>query len=230
MDTPEQAVEKLKEIIEKTNWSQPEVARRLDISQSNVSRYLKMNPDYQPGVRTIIKIDEVYREVMDNPNIEAAEGPTRALRIKARGDVENLNIVSGAGGGGLLAAEYGEDGHLVDPALSDGWWTFPDTVKRGMRNLRQIKAIPVIGDSMEPTIAKGATVFVDTTHVYPNPEDIYALDYGDGLVIKRLALVPRSDKILVISDNRERYGEPYELSREDVRVYGRVVAWFQWRG
>ena len=53
-------------------------------------------------------------------------------------------------------------------------------------------------------------------------------DYGDGLTIKRLQLVPRTDKIRVMSDNA-RYTD-YELRREEVRVYGRVVAWFQWRG
>jgi len=146
------------------------------------------------------------------------------------GDIENLRIHSGAGGGGLLSVETGADGYVSDPAMSDGFWTFPDSIKSGWRHLDRIKAMPVTGDSMEPTLAKGSTVFVDTTHIYPSPEDIYAIDYGDGLVIKRVKLVPRSDKILVISDNRERYGDPDELRREDVRVYGRVVAWFQWRG
>jgi phage repressor protein C with HTH and peptisase S24 domain len=47
-------------------------------------------------------------------------------------------------------------------------------------------------------------------------------------MVKRLKLVPRSDKIEVISDN-ERYGRD-ELLREDVKIWGRVVGWFQWRG
>ncbi len=146
------------------------------------------------------------------------------------GDVQNLTIVSGAGGGGLLNVEYREDGALLDPSMSDGFWSFPESIKMGWKNLDHIKALPVIGDSMEPTLTKGSTVFIDTSYTYPNPEDVYACDVGDGLVIKRLKLIPRSDKILVISDNTERYGQPDELLREEVRVYGRVVAWFQWRG
>lgn len=146
------------------------------------------------------------------------------------GDVENLTIISGAGGGGLQSVQYGDDGNLVDPAMSDGFWSFPEAVKSGWRNIDRVKALPVVGDSMEPTLAKGSTVFIDTSHTYPSPEDIYACDYGDGLVIKRLKLVPRSEKIMIISDNRDRYGEPDELHRSDVQVYGRVVAWFQWRG
>lgn len=230
MDTPEQAIEKLKAIIEKTNWGQPEIADKLGISQSNISRYLKKSPDYLPGARTIAAIDNLYEVAMKSDISRPIPKARQSRQRHESGDVENLNIVSGAGGGGMLSVEYGDDGELVDPTMSDGWWSFPDTIKGGMRNLRSIKAMPVIGDSMEPTIARGSTVFVDTSHTFPNPEDIYALDYGDGLVIKRLLLIPRSDKILVISDNREQYGEPYELMRQDVRVYGRVIAWFQWRG
>lgn len=88
--------------------------------------------------------------------------------------------------------------------------------------------MPVTGDSMEPTLPNGSYVFIDTTHLVPSPPDIYALDYGDGLMIKRVELVPGGELVRVISDN-ERYSD-YDLSREDVRVYGRVVAWFQWRG
>ncbi|AMM84031.1 hypothetical protein AZF01_06380 [Martelella sp. AD-3] len=160
----------------------------------------------------------------------AGDMPSLLKPARKTGDVENLNIVSGAGGGGLLSVEYTDDGELLDPSMSDGFWSFPETIKAGWPNLNRIKAVPVIGDSMEPTVKKGSTVFVDTDHVFPSPEDIYACDYGDGLVIKRLKLVPRTDDILVISDNKERYGEPDRLSRRDVRVYGRIVAWFQWRG
>jgi phage repressor protein C with HTH and peptisase S24 domain len=47
-------------------------------------------------------------------------------------------------------------------------------------------------------------------------------------MIKRLEMLPGAEKIVVMSDNK-RYRE-HELSQDDVRVYGRVVAWFQWRG
>ena len=88
--------------------------------------------------------------------------------------------------------------------------------------------MPVTGDSMEPTLVGGAFVFVDTSHTVPSPPDIYAIDYGDGLMIKRIELVPQSELVRVISDN-DRY-RTYEMRREDLRVYGRVIASFQWRG
>jgi phage repressor protein C with HTH and peptisase S24 domain len=150
------------------------------------------------------------------------------LGTKTRdGDIPNLNIHAGMGPGGLLSVTKNEAGEIYSDQ-SDGFWSFPDAVKAGWRNRPHVYAMPVTGDSMEPTLRNGSFVFVDTTHTVPSPEDIYALDYGDGLMIKRLKMVPRSDKILVMSDN-ERYGTD-ELLREDVTVYGRVVAWFQWRG
>lgn len=143
------------------------------------------------------------------------------------GDVANLAIAGGAGFGSPDGVELFDSGQLYADHVN-GFWSFPPAVKAGWRNMPQVYSIPVTGDSMEPTLASGSYVFVDMTHTVPQPEDIYACDFGDGLSIKRLQLVPRSDKIKVMSDN-ERY-EDYVLRRDEVRVYGRVVAWFQWRG
>lgn len=145
----------------------------------------------------------------------------------AIGDVANLNIRGGLGLGSPEGVEVAEGGQIYADHVS-GFWSFPPAVKAGWRNMPQVYSLPVEGDSMEPTLTSGSYVFVDMTHNVPSPEDIYACDYGDGLTIKRLQMVPRTDKIMVMSDN-PRYSN-YELRREDVRVYGRVVAWFQWRG
>lgn len=144
-----------------------------------------------------------------------------------RGDVPNFTIHAGMGPGGALSVMRNDAGEIYSDH-SDGFWSFPDAVKSGWRNMQRIYAMPVTGDSMEPTLPSGSFVFVDTSHTVPSPEDIYALDYGDGLMVKRVKLVPRSEMILIMSDN-DRYGTD-ELHRSDVRVYGRVVAWFQWRG
>ncbi|QQM31704.1 helix-turn-helix domain-containing protein [Martelella lutilitoris] len=215
----------LEELADLTGISQTHLSRmesgKRGLSLANIIKIAKAL-----GVDAVELTDEFDHEALSL----ASDMPEIAAPRPKGGDIENLDIISGAGGGGLLSVEYRDDGQISDPAMSNGYWSFPDNIKAGWRNLDGIKAMPVIGDSMEPTLAKGSTVFVDTSHTYPNPEDIYACDYGDGLVVKRLKLVPRSESILVISDNRERYGEPDELNRQDIRVYGRVVAWFQWRG
>lgn len=148
-------------------------------------------------------------------------------RSSPRAGIPNLNIHAGMGPGGALSVTKNEAGEIYSDQ-SDGVWQFPDAVQAGWRNRPHVYSMPVTGDSMEPTLRDGSFVFVDTTHTVPAPEDIYAIDYGDGLMIKRVKMVPRSNKILIMSDNA-RYGTD-ELLRDDVRVYGRVVAWFQWRG
>lgn len=160
-------------------------------------------------------------------DLAKAEDMPIGMGKRRSGDIPNFTIHAGMGPGGALSVLTNDNGEVYSD-YSDGFWNFPDAVKAGWRNLGKVYAMPVTGDSMEPTLPSGSFVFVDTSHNVPSPEDIYAIDYGDGLSVKRVKLVPRTDKILIISDN-ERYGTD-ELHRQDVRVYGRVVAWFQWRG
>lgn len=143
--------------------------------------------------------------------------------------IPDLNIFGGLGGGGLQEVLTADDGLPKDEDQLRGYWSFPDYMVSAFRNSQGIYAWEVRGDSMMPTLPGGSVVFVDTAQAALPPDDIYALDAGDGLVVKRLRLVPRTSDIDVISDNTERY--PVDrLKRDDVRVYGRIVGWFQWRG
>lgn len=143
------------------------------------------------------------------------------------GDIANFTIHAGMGNGGTVSVQVDEDGMAIDPSDSDGFWSFPEQVKAGWREMTKTYAMPVTGDSMEPTLTSGSYVFVDTSHNYPSPPDLYAVNYGHGLMIKRLELLPE-DKVHVISDN-ERYSN-FEFHASEIEVYGRVVASFQWRG
>lgn len=174
-----------------------------------------------------VEPEEISDEFDPNDLEQAKSLPVFPNEGGTKGDIPNFNIHAGMGPGGALSVLKNNEGEVYSD-YSDGFWSFPDAVKAGWQRMGKVFALPVVGDSMEPTLPNGSFVFIDTTHIVPSPEDIYALDYGDGLMIKRLKMVPRSDKILVMSDN-DRYGTD-ELMREDVRVYGRVVAWFQWRG
>lgn len=144
------------------------------------------------------------------------------------GDVPNLTIHAGMGIGRIESIEGAESG-FVPENYTEGYWTFPGPIRERFGHLASTHALPVLGDSMEPTLRDGAVVFVDTTHTVPSPPDLYAVDYGDGLMVKRIQLVPKSKKVRVISDNKDQY-ETYELDREDLHVFGRVIASFQWRG
>ncbi|MCT8970618.1 XRE family transcriptional regulator [Microbaculum marinisediminis] len=188
-----------------------------------IARALQTTPEYLVGDTD----DPEQRELTYAPLPESEPDWHQRHHQAEAGDVANLSIRGGLGLGSVDGVKADDNGELYADQIA-GYWSFPDTVKAGLRNLKNIYALPVIGDSMEPALKSGSFVFVDMSHTVPQPEDIYACDYGDGLSIKRLQLIPRSKKIRVISDN-ERY-QTHELLRDDVRVYGRVVAWFQWRG
>lgn len=181
---------------------------------------------------------EIPRKLKEEDRIKLAEilsvdeselgGPVRSAQMKV-GDgaqITLFDIRAGMGGGGLLEVETYEDGRPHESSVA-GYFGLPGVVSAGLRQPEKVHALPVTGDSMEPTLLGGSYVFVDTTHTNPSPADIYAIDYGDGLLVKRVELIPQSSKVLIISDN-ERYSD-YEMERETVHVYGRVIAWFQWR-
>jgi hypothetical protein len=204
------------------------------LTYKDVSLELGRNHAYvqqfvERGIPTKLKEEDRSRlsELLDIPESDLGGPAGRSVAPSPDGDVANLNIRAGLGLGSPEGVERNEGGQIYADHVS-GFWSFPPAVKAGWRNMPQVYSLPVEGDSMEPTLTSGSYVFVDMTHNVPTPEDIYACDYGDGLTIKRLQLIPRSDKIRVMSDN-QRYSS-YELLREEVRVYGRVVAWFQWRG
>lgn len=142
--------------------------------------------------------------------------------------IPDLAIHGGLGNGGLLDVLVDHSGRPIDVDQLRGYWSFPEYMLAGIRNLNRVYAWEVRGDSMEPTLAGGSVVFVDTSQNTLPPDDIYAVDFGDGLMVKRVKLVPRTDQIEIISDN-QMYGSD-RIHRKDVRIYGRVIGWFQWRG
>ncbi|WP_334154730.1 XRE family transcriptional regulator [Agrobacterium pusense] len=164
------------------------------------------------------------RGSMDPNNVVAP--PADALVAK-QFRIPDLAIFGGMGGGGALSATEGVGGLPSNPDDLRGYWTFPEYMVRSFKSLEGIYAWEVKGDSMAPTLAGGSVVFVDTTQNTLPPDDIYAIDYGDGLVVKSIQLLGGTDKALIISDN-PKY-RPVEMQRESILVYGRVVGWFQWR-
>lgn len=202
-------------------WTQAKIGEYCGVSQSTVGRWLTGKDPEGPNRD---KLAQLYREVIA-ADVPLPERPAAGTDTMVR--IPDLAIFGGLGGGGMLEVMTDQSGTLLDSDQLRGYWTFPDYMVSAFRNLRRIYAWEVRGDSMEPTLAGGSVVFVDMSQNRLPPDDIYAIDYGDGLMVKRLKLIPRSDRVAVISDN-ERYGTD-ELLRDEVRVYGRIVGWFQWR-
>lgn len=207
------------------NLGPTELGRLADEPKQNIDRWAKQERRLNPedAAKLAPHLGSSVIQLLQLEQYGAVSPDRQAPTVQ----IPDLAIFGGLGGGGMLEVLTDESGSINDQEQLRGFWSFPDYMVAGFRNLRGIYAWEVRGDSMEPTLAGGSVVFVDMNQAQLPPEDIYAIDYGDGLMVKRLKLVPRTDRVQVISDN-ERYGSD-ELLRDEVRVYGRIVGWFQWR-
>jgi phage repressor protein C with HTH and peptisase S24 domain len=104
-------------------------------------------------------------------------------------------------------------------------WFFPDPVIRHEFRARpaDLRMITIDGDSMEPLLASGDRILIDTSQRVPVPPGIFVIWDGMGLVAKRIEHEPNSEppKVVIKSVNPEY--DTYERDAEEVHIIGRVV-------
>lgn len=93
----------------------------------------------------------------------------------------------------------------------------------GAQNIKNIEAINVTGESMEPTLNDTDIIFVDKSKLDASRDGIYALRTEDGLLVKRVQRRP-DGQFNIISDN-EIY-ETLVIPKDQLIVYGKVVSSF----
>ena len=122
------------------------------------------------------------------------------------------NINLSAGGGAEDAEDNFEKLDMPD---------FFVNIVGGTENLKNIEAINVTGDSMEPTLNNGNIIFIDKTKNDAAKDGIYAFVNENGLFVKRIQ--KRVDGALdVISDNKEY---PIQVvNKGEITVLGKVVS------
>jgi len=93
----------------------------------------------------------------------------------------------------------------------------------GPENLKNIEAINVTGDSMEPTLNNDNIVFLDRSKDNTSREGVYAFTTNHGLFVKRIQ--KRVDgKLDIISDNKDY---PVQvLVPNEINILGKVVGSF----
>lgn len=93
----------------------------------------------------------------------------------------------------------------------------------GEKNLKNIEAINVVGDSMEPTLNSDNIIFLDSSKKDFSKEGIYAFTTVHGLFVKRIQR--RLDGQLdIISDNKEY---PMQIvPKDEIQILGKVVGSF----
>ena len=123
-------------------------------------------------------------------------------------------IAMSAGGGGDIDNDNFEKLDIPDFFVS---------TLGGKENIKNIEAINVTGESMEPTLNDGSIIFIDKTKQEPSKDGIYAINTPDGLLVKRIQR--RADNFIdIISDNDVFQNQT--ISKNDLTIYGKVVGSF----
>lgn len=124
---------------------------------------------------------------------------------------------------GRFKVHAGAPGHEFECQLSShGWFQFDETLarERGLK-IANLYAIPVDGREMEPYLAVGSTVIVNTADVRRKDGGVFAINRAGRVVIRRL--VKRGGSYMLCCDNADLRGEHDVRFDERCRVIGRVI-------
>lgn len=190
------------------NTSQTLVAKRADMSLSGFNQLLRGTTE--PGA---FKLSRIARATGVNFDwlVTGLGHPMAAASGYADVPILDVRLAAGAAS-------------LTDAAQNIGWMPMDFDLLRslGRSSSEDLVIVHAEGDSMEPLIADGARVMVDTRDTRLR-EGIFAFRVGDELRVKRLRRLG-SDAIELLSEN-PRY-EPEVLAEDRLRdfaILGRVL-------
>lgn len=129
--------------------------------------------------------------------------------------VPRYDVHGSAGNGELIHSEQ-----IVDHLAFRAEW-----VRNALGVARKdLALISVKGDSMEPTLANGDLILVDTSARHVEDSAIYVLNTPKGLFVKRLQH-KLSGEVIVKSDNADKYEQEVygPEAAAQLSVVGRVV-------
>lgn len=221
------------------------LAKALRLHQSQVTRLLSEG-GRRLKVDELDKIAEYLEEPVptkrlivssydpDLPDDEEAEpehmsgGEGAPIDVRASWPAEaipELLAHGGMGEGHVIQSVHAGEMRTVDEVKGD-YWRIPSDFARNTLGATPLHLIVVEcdGDSMAPTLASGDRVWVNTLHVKPSPDGLYAIrDVFDQVIVKRLEVANEAPlRLRIISDNPKH--TPREVGPDEVRIIGKVVA------
>ena len=205
-------IEKLRDVLssEKNDGKvfDKEIANALDLTSVNFATMKKRNSVPFSNILDFCALKKISINWM-----LYGQDPSSLIDSTDKYWIKYFPTVSVSAGGGA----YDEADNYEKLDLPD----FFVNVIGGKDNLRNIEAINVTGDSMEPTLNNGNIIFIDKTKNDVSKDGIYAFINENGLFVKRIQ--KRVDGELdVISDNKEY---PVQITNKTgINVLGKVVS------
>lgn len=219
---------RLKAIRERAHLSVRDMASRVGMSTSGYAHYespTRFKAHYLP-MEMALKLasvfagnDEVVAELMELAGQPGGEGQSAdseqvSRHAPAPALVPVYNVEASAGPGRIVDLEE----HIANLAFSPRYLA-EMTDARG----RDLAAIRVRGDSMEPTLLDNDMVLIDRTKTSLDYDGLFILRFGEALHCKRVGRGRSRATVQVISDNR--IYPPVEMDRSEIEVVGKVL-WY----
>lgn len=185
-----------------------EIARALDITSVNFATMKKRNSIPFSNVLDFCALKKISINWM-----LYGQDPSSLVDSTDKYWIKYFPTINVSAGGGA----YEADDEFEKLDLPD----FFVNIVGGKDNIKNIEAINVTGDSMEPTLNNGNIIFIDKTKQDVSKDGIYAFVNENGLFVKRMQR--RIDGSLdIISDNKEY---PMQIAQKtEINILGKVVS------
>ena len=194
-----------------------DIAKALDISKEHFSRSKKSdNVPLKPIIEFCAKENIVINYILFDQSPDSLIQTTdKLITLKY---FKQINTSAGWG-----AVNEDEDFEII---------TIDEKLAKILghgKNLKNIEAINVLGDSMEPTIKDGSIIFVDRSQTIPikDKKEIFVLQTPGGTLVKKLNITA-DGKLQLISQNRSYERET--INFHEVNILGKVLGVTQQMG
>ena len=186
-----------------------DVAAALDISQMNFATMKKRDKiPFEELLNFCAKRSIAINWLLYDQSPESLIEPTNQFYM-----VRYFDAINASAGGGAFNDDEGTEELAIEPHFL--------ATLGGESELKNIEAINVTGDSMEPTFLNGDIIFLNRAKTDISRGGVFAIQTEDMLLVKRLQ--KRIDgKIDIISDNKDFY-LPQVAEPGQINVLGRVV-------
>lgn len=240
----------IKRELERTGRSQVELAPAMGLDAVKLSKSLRGTRRLQPaeieGAARFFGVP-VPSNALGRPLVASYdpdvpdEDPTESEAVSG-GDGDPIDVRAtwpaeaipellahgGMGEGHVIQIIHAGEMRTIDEVKND-YWRIPSDFARSALGAMPLHLLVVEceGDSMSPTLNSGDRVWVNTLHVKPSPDGLYAIrDVFDQVIVKRLEVAQESPlRLRIISDNPKH--TPREVSPDEVRIIGKVVGQFK---
>jgi SOS-response transcriptional repressor LexA len=187
-----------------------DIAKELGISKEHFSRSKKSGTTpLKPIIEFCAKENIVINYILFDQSPDSLMQPTDKLIT-----LKYFKQINATAGWGAINDNEEFESLTIDEELAK--------ILGGKRVLKNIEAINVLGDSMEPIIKNGSIIFVDKsqTSLQKDKREIYVLQTPAGTLVKKLDITANG-KLKLISENPSYEAEVIEF--DESKIIGKVL-------